>query len=215
MIKINLALKKQGAATQSSSVGSGGNKMLAGRLRLLTVDEVRELPLRRLGIPLAAAFLASQSVDYAKTSRLEELRIEREKVNQDVNAIQVKLKKLSYVDDLKKQVETDFRQVELKLGVIHKLILERKGLAELMAGVADSTPRDIWLSALSVDAENALFSGSSTGFIHLTEFIKNLTASGLFSSVDLTSSAQGKGKEVDKLGSDVISFELRALRKRN
>jgi hypothetical protein len=215
VIKINLALKKQGAVTQSSSVGSGGNKMLAGRLRLLTVDEVRELPLRRLGIPLAAAFLASQSVDYVKTSRLEELRIEREKVNQDVNAMQVKLKKLSYVDDLKKQVETDFRQVELKLGVIHKLILERKGLAELMAGVADSTPRDIWLSALSVDAENALFSGSSTGFIHLTEFIKNLTASGFFSSVDLTSSAQGKGKEVDKLGSDVISFELRALRKRN
>ena len=207
MIKINLALKKQSVTVQRTS----GNSILVGRANLFKIEDVKELPIRKLLSPLLVGFIAYGILNHFETIELDQLKLVMDKINVDSDGIQKKISNLSNYEALQKQVEGDEKQVHVKLDVILKLISQKKGLVELLTLASEATPKEVWLTSIKMDSEVATFSGYTTGFLQLTEFIKKLNAGGLFNEVELSSSRQ----ERFSTGVDVTGFELKSKRKRD
>ncbi len=200
MIKINLALKKQSGLTQSSGI------KLSNRFKSLNFDQVQELPIRKLAVPLIAGFLASQTLDSFQAAELTEVGKSVAQVNSESEKIQKEMANYSKYDAVQKQVEGDLKDVGLKLDTIRKLFSERKKSIEIMTLFAQVVPKEVWLSKLKVDSGSVVLSGSSLGFSQVSDFIKSLNESSVLTGVELGSSHQDQGSNEG----DVTHFDLRS-----
>jgi hypothetical protein len=121
VIKINLALKKQTTVTAAKE-GRGGATNLLGNIRL---DQIKELPLRRILIPVVVGYVASLSLDGYKEDRLNEVEQALAKQKAEESKTQAELSKVKSYESLKNNLDGDELLIKTKLDVVKKLMDNR------------------------------------------------------------------------------------------
>jgi Tfp pilus assembly protein PilN len=203
MIKVNLATRKQ------SGVFGDSKNSKANSFGKVNLDQVKDLPLRKLIVPIVVCFLGNYMLDGYKEDELKKLDQTLSKVNSDSTKLQNELNKLRGYDSIKKTLDADEITIKTKLETIQKLIADRSAPPKILVSVATMIPKDVWLSELKTEKLDITMKGSSLGFNQISDFMKSLNESAYFMDVDLKNSQQSK----DSSGDEFAVFELKAKRR--
>jgi Tfp pilus assembly protein PilN len=203
VIKINLALRKQSFISADGKAVKGAT----GLLQSLPLDQLKELPLRKVLLPLVVAYFASFSLDSYKQETIAKLEKGIAKQKAEEARIQSGLGKVKAYESLKKSLDSDELVIRTKLDTVQKLMADRGFIVKMLLSTASATPKDVWLTGVKTDSSGVSIQGSSLGFNQISDFMKNLNDGQFFSSIELLNSQQAKD------GSDVASFELKAKKK--
>jgi hypothetical protein len=200
VIKINLARQRQAGASGESrpaQVRSGGG-----------VDQLRELPLRKVGVPILAALVATYLFHQYKDEELKKLDSYSNKLNAEVVQLQTEINKVENLEAQKDSLEEGEKNLRAKIDAIRKLVSDRADPPKLLTQLSNGIPKDVWLTEFKVDKMDISIRGASLGFNQVSDFMKNLSDSSYFVDIDLKNSQQGKDQ-----GYEVASFELNAKRR--
>lgn len=214
MIKINLALKKQAAA---SSEGKGSklsldtlSGLIKGKIDLNSVrDFVEGLPLRKYASMLAVAIVATSLLNW-REEKVQERWIEAiDKLKAEQTQLKLALAKTKGFEDIKKSLDADDAMIRTKINVIQKLIADRQTPPKLLLSLSAGIPSEVWLSNFKFAPDGVNLKGYSLGFNQISDFMKNLGENAYFTDLKLQSTQQGK----DDTGLTVAIFELSAKRR--
>ena len=201
MIKINLARRKmavQPAASSPSPINSLLNRF--------NMDQIRELPIRKIGVPIAIAVVTNFFVSTYEDSALAEQDLLIAAAEKEKTVAQANLNRYSAVEAAKKSVEADEVTLRAKLVTLQKLIQGRDLPPKMLLGISHSIPTEVWLKTLTFDRKGISFSGTSLDFTLVSDFMKALGDTAYFEEVQLVSS----GKDTDVAVRDAVNFELLA-----
>jgi Tfp pilus assembly protein PilN len=188
MIKINLAKR---LTTKSSGSGGSGLDGLLGKVDL---DQLKDLPIKKAAIPLVAAFIASYGSDYYRESMVESLDVVVRKLTEESQKLQTEGQKFESYTAMKKIIDEDEITLKTKLDTINTLLDGRKLPARTLLTFLDTIPEEVWLTEVDINPNAISVKGSAFDFSQISDFMKNLNESSLFSEVSLTKSEQAKGK---------------------
>ena len=186
MIKINLLKRKKsggGAPLKVFGITIGGKGLDAGALRDY---DFKRSPLVRMAIAAVLIYAADLWIQGEKESRLGE---EEERINAQqaqLDEISKKLGKVKGFEPLKKQLEDDEKNIQTKLDLINSLLENREAPAKLMRQLSQIIPEEVWLESMSVRDGTIRMSGGATSYNIVTDFMKGLGESSIFSGVNLT-----------------------------
>lgn len=211
MIKINLATRKQAAfVNPDKAPGSAMGGMGAfSKLKNLSLDDIRVLPIRSMALLLAFAIAGQYFVGDYKKSEIKKLEDGLEKLNQRKLELTSLSRKSQGFQEIKKSLESDEFTMRTKIDTIQKLMLDRKGSSELLIVLADVIPEDVWLSQVGVKDAQIQLKGNSTNFDLVSDFMKKMGESPSFADLVLKSTQ----KNSDPSGVEVATFELSARRR--
>jgi len=207
MIKINLATRKQAVG-----VSGGGDGGTATSLKRMTVDlnSLKDLPIRRAVLPIVVGLMASFALDSYKEDELKKVDDQIAKLSAEKQKLQVEANKMRGYEEVKKNLEADERALRVKVETIRKLIADRQTPPKLLISIAESIPKDVWLTEFKVIKKEVGFKGSALGFNQISDFMKSLNENLYFADVSMKSTQQVKDKQS---GSDLAEFELSAKRR--
>jgi hypothetical protein len=200
MIKINLALQKRSSITAD---GKSGKSLLSNS----QLEQLKELPIRRIAIPLVLAYVVSFGLDSIKEDKLADLDKLITKQKAEATKLESSLAKVKTYDALKKSLDADELAIKTKLDIIKKLMANRGFISKSLLSISSAAPKEVWLTGFKCDINSVTLQGSSLGFNQISDFMKNLNDTHLFSSIELVNSQQSKDI------ADGASFELTAKRK--
>ena len=203
MIKINLA--KRLSTKASSSSGSG----LDGLIGKVDLDQFKDLPIKKVMVPLVAAYIASYSVDFYRESLVDNLNRVVKKLTEESEKLQNEGKKFENYTATKKIIDEDEVTLKTKLDTIKTLVDGRTLPSKILLTFLDAIPDEVWLTEVDLNPTGVNVKGSAFDFNQISDFMKNLNESPLFSEVNLTRSEQVKGK----VDAAVANFELGIRRK--
>jgi Tfp pilus assembly protein PilN len=204
MIKINLAKRKQ-----SLLVGEGQKTKMGAGLGRIKMDQLKELPIRKLGMAALVALIASYSLDNYKETRLLEGEAVVVKLQGEVEKIQNELKKFSDFEAIKKSVDADEATIKTKLDVIEKLVQDRSDTAKLLLTLSTTIQNEVWLTELAIMKADVTIKGAALDLNQISDFMRNLKQNAFFTAVDLSNTQQ----ESSDLGMEFASFELKGKRR--
>lgn len=200
MIKINLLKRKKAG-------GGGPNKLFGidlGGVKGLDTSALRDFdfkrsPFVRIAISLAVIYGADLWIQGQKLERLseEDGRINAQQA--EIDEVSKKLGKVKGFEPLKKQLEDDERNIQTKLDLINSLLENREAPAQLMRQISQIIPEEVWLDTLSVKDGTLKISGGATSYNIVTDFMKGLGESTLFSGVNLS--------QVNESSKDGVKFQ--------
>ena len=202
MIKINLAAKKRSALAGAGRAGL--NLSLDGLGGL--VGELKELPLRRIILPLIVAFVAYIVSDGYKDSAIKQVDAELTRYQAEQSQLQQEASKLKKYEDLQKSLEADETELKSKLTAIRQLMMGRGDTARILEDISKMTPRNVWLKEFSIQDAKLDIQGLATDFDPVLDFQKALNENVYFSSVE----PKQQNQEPDK---KLVNFELQGMRK--
>ena len=202
MIKINLASRKQ-SQVSADGKGSKGPVGLGG----MSLGQFRDLPIRKLAIPIVVAMVASYSLESYQEEMVENVNKSITKLKADEAKIQTGLSKVKSYESLKKSLDADELVIRTKLETVQKLMADRGYITKMLLSTASGIPKEVWLTGMKADKEAVQILGSSLGFNQISDFMKNLNDGRYFASIELLTSQQVKD------GSETAAFELKAKRK--
>lgn len=213
MIKINLATRKQSAGASVEGRGGvsiGAFQLPAGLSKIqFNLDEIKNLPLRKILLPLVACIALTFLVDGLKDDELSKVQEEAAKVAVQKEQLNLSANKMKGYEALKRAMEDDERLMRSKIAVVQGLITDRSNPPKIMRSLASSLPKDVWLTEFKAAEQEVTFRGFSLDFNQVSDFMKNLNESAYFADVTIKNTQQSK----DELGTDVASFELVARRR--
>jgi Tfp pilus assembly protein PilN len=205
MIKINLATRKQSGVMSETRLGS----LNLGGLSKVNIDNFKDLPIKKLAVPLITGLLASYAVDFLKETEIKKQDDIIAKLNADGSVLQDEIGKLKSYEPIKKVVDEDEVTIKTKLDTIRKLIADRNFHVKVLLSISSTIPKNVWLSDLEVNTTEIGLRGSSLDFNQISDFMKSLTENAYFTDVVLKNSQTAK----DETGLDIASFDLMAKRR--
>jgi Tfp pilus assembly protein PilN len=210
MIKINLATRKQpsGASIEGKGLNLGGFQFPAGFSKI-SVNDLKDLPIRKLLLPLVVCVALTYLVDSFKEDEMTKVQDEAAKVAAEKVQLQANAGKLKGYEALKRSMEADEQIMRSKLAVVQGLVADRTNPPKILRSLSSALPKDVWLSEFKAADKEVSFRGFSLDFNQISDFMKNLNESAYFSDVTIKSTQQAK----DELGVDVASFDLVAKRR--
>lgn len=201
MIKINLATRKQAqdvAGKDGSSVSSALKK-----IDLAQINEI--LPLRKILVPIAVGFVVSFTLDTYKEDEMKKIEMAFTQVNDEKTRLQTDLEKFKVYESIKKQLDGDEQAIKSKLDVIRKLMASKGGALKVILGIANVLPSDAWIKDLQYEGTAITIKGACLEYAQLSDFMRGLNESTLFSDVQLKSSEKLK---VNNSKNSETTFEL-------
>lgn len=202
MIKINLAAKKQ-------SVPGGGDpkaKSSGGSFGKIDLDKFKELPIRKVALPIIVGAFASYYLDSYKETTLSQMQAFLDKTKVENAKLQSRMSEFKSYDEMKKSLDEDEEVIRTKLDTIQKLLANRTSSTKILTSISNAIPKDVWLEEFRVLKTDILLKGSASEFNQISDFMKGLTESAFFYDVDL------KGSQTrDTVG--VAGFEIGAKRR--
>lgn len=204
MIKINLATRKQ------SGVGGGESKAIkmAPTLTNINLDQFKELPLRKVLVPLALAGVGYFLLNSYKEDEIRKLDAALGQMNAQNSTIQSEIAKLKSYEPIRKSLEQDEITIRTKLDTIKKLMADRSTPPRLLMSVANSMPKEVWLNELRLEKGQFNFKGTAMDYNQISDFMKGLNDNAFFSDVNLKDSQQ-----VSDAKTDMANFEVMAKRR--
>ena len=225
MIKINLASRKEsGIVGHSKAGGFTGINFKMGKMSLNDLKAMKDLPFRKVLIPLAVSIVAYFVADTYKTTQVEELDALLAKQKEENSKLEAQVVKFKTYDGIKKQLDEDEVSIKAKLDTIKKLTADRPYLTQFIQFVSKTIPSDVWLTSLTLEKSEFSFKGSSVGYYSVSDFMKNLTESTSLKDVSLKNSeartssnpSQPSGAATGGgigTGGDITNFEILAKRR--
>jgi Tfp pilus assembly protein PilN len=208
MIKINLASKKKSALISEQASERGVLSSL-GKTRLIDLQELKGLPLRKFLLPLAVGFLAMFTIDGLKEDQLKKLNARIITLTKESESLHQEFNKTKTYEEIKKNLDADEIALRTKIETVKKLVLDRINPPKILLVLSKSIPDEVWLSEFSMQGPEVVFKGSSLGFTQISDFMKNLGESIFFQDLNLKSTQQVK----TETGHEIATFELSAKRR--
>lgn len=208
MIKINLALKKSAALNSGATSTRMGGTLAFSRISL---EDVKDLPnLKGLILLIAVAVAGNMGLEKYKEDELAKLDAVIAGKQDEVNKVRVKLKEMSSLKQLEKQLKDDMVTLQEKYDVITRLGEKRDIPGKILIQISEAIPREVWLSDIQLgsssgDALGAVsLRGQATSIEQVTEFSRRLQETIYFR----TASPRGNTKTTDLSGVEVVDFEM-------
>jgi Tfp pilus assembly protein PilN len=173
--------------------GGGGNKLNLNFGSLssfgkITPDMLKELPLKKLIIPIIVGVGAYYYLDNLKTSEIQKLEDTLKGVSEEAAKVQKKIDALKGYEKVQKEMEEDEKILRSKIDTIQGLSKDRDRSFKLLASIVDMVPSQLWLSTLKVDKTEIKMDGGARGLGQISDFMKNLRESAYFENVNLITS---------------------------
>lgn len=206
MIRINLVQKKQPSyvnSTQSSSA-AGGKLNAFKNLGAGGFSEYLPL-LKSLGIPIVIGIAANSGYSYYTDQRNAEMAQESTKLENEKVTINAELKKIKGFETVKVELERNELVLRTKIDTIEKLIRGREFTVKSLVTLAQSMPRDIWMTEVSATETGFEFKGGTVDLSLVSDFMSKLGQTIYYRDVTLKSTAS------DPNGKQAI-FDLTARR---
>jgi type IV pilus assembly protein PilN len=147
-------------------------------------------------VAVLAIALTAYSITMAKTGAV------KKEIDSSEQEIQRLKTKIGEIDNIKKlQAE-----VKKKLDVLNQLRKEKSGPANRLARLSEATPDKLWLTKYAENGASVSISGVAFNEDLIAEFIRNLQASGEFTSVELVVSEQNEMGGVKVKRFDITSI---------
>jgi Tfp pilus assembly protein PilN len=205
MIKINLATRRQ---AEIVSDGSRSSKSFGSFLGGIDLDAAKDLPIRKVMLPLIVGVAASYMLDSYKEDELNKIQRLIEKQAADGKKLQAEVAKFKGYEGIKKALDEDEVTIRSKLETIQKLTETRGESVKMLGLLSTSIPKDVWLTEYRIEKSDISLKGSTVDFNQISDFMKNLRDSTRFTDVELKDSQQQK----EQVGGRVASvFELKAI----
>ncbi|MGK5087776.1 PilN domain-containing protein [Bdellovibrionota bacterium FG-2] len=201
MIKINLATRKQ----MGGGAPSGGK---TSKLSGLNLSGLSDLPIRKFLPFVLAAVVFTFFIDGMKDSDLQKFDAGIVKMRKEQEKLHAELQKTQGFEAVKKALEVDEQMVRKKIETIQKLLSDREANYKILVSLASSIPSDVWFRNLKLDQSELAIKGGAMGFNQVTDFMKSLNESALFTEVQVPSTQQEK----DEAG-QIVGFEMSAKRR--
>lgn len=201
MIKINLATQKQYGSLENAK----GSKLALNRPDL---DALKDLPIRKVVLPLVVGVLATYLLDGYKEEELRKLDAVVVSLVAEGNKIKLEADKIHEYEPIKKSLDQDETDLKTKLDIIRKLISERSSAPKVLAYISSSIPTDVWLTEFAISNSDVSMKGGSMGYNQISDFMKLLNENAYFSAVDLKNTKQDRDA-----GIEITSFELQGKRR--
>ena len=200
MIKINLALRKQSGVNAPATLG--------GSLGKLDLAILKELPIKKVLVPIVIGYVATTFLDNYKQEQVEILVGILNNNKAGTVKLQADLTKYKDYDVVKKTLEEDETTVKAKLETIKTLISGRAAPLKMMNTIAKVIPKNVWLTEINMDKKGFAIKGGSLDFSLISDFMKSLKESDIFSGVDLIDTQQ-----IVTERSEIATFDLKLGRK--
>lgn len=202
MIKINLASRMN-----SEPVGSNGGAFNSSMFGLdrLDVEQLKDLPIKKLLLPIIIGFLASNGLESFKNDSINQLDKVLKKQSEQNKKLQTESSKFKSYESVKATLDEDESTIKTKLDTIKKLIEGRAMPLKILLGVVSAIPKDAWLTQLSLDSSKLNLKGSVFEFNQISDFMKSLSENSIFSDVNLSKSEQHKDQSS---GLNYANFEF-------
>ena len=204
MIKINLASKKSGSGGGSSAMSKLGDSFTQ-----FDMEKLKEFPIKKIALPLFAGLFASYLLDGYKVQEIKKINLAIEKVDAENKKLTQENAKSKDYEVLKKQFDEDEKVIRTKLDTIQNLMSDRAAPAKMMMALTSAIPNDVWLSELKIMRNEADFKGSSMGFAPISDFMKSLTETAIFTDIELKKTQRTE----DSKNVETDLFELKAKRR--
>jgi len=161
------------------------------RINLLPFKALRAEVTRRREITIGAVVLGSVLVLLAaahlyQSYALTQLEKELAGLRSDIQALNVKVKQ---VGDL----QTKIKDLKGKNKIIEDLNKKKSGPVLVMESLSTATPASLWLTDMRESGGNLTMNGVATDNQTVADFMRALTASKYFSTVELIETTQGAG----------------------
>jgi len=200
MIRINLARKKAaafGGGAIRSSDGGGGASALKGLFEGRSADIWTIISV--IGIPLGLAYGANEFYDSYVLKRTAEMQKQVADRGKDKEKLQRELQNVKGYEEIKKQLEKNSGVIRNKIDTIEKLIRDRDFTTKSLMTLAQSMPKEVWITDYSFTDRNYRLSCSSLDAGLISDFMGKLQKSIYYTNVQLlsSSSTDGQGMKVD------------------
>lgn len=215
MIKINLANKKQSAALlpkAGTAVQSGIDLKSLKNFRIdseMLRDLLSAPKAFKTFVPIGVGMMAWLAVTAYQDAALRELDSQLSEVQSEKTLLTGRVQQLKSLEEAKKSIESDEQILKVKLAAVRKLMSDRGGATQILVALANSIPKEVWLSECSVIDSQIMLRGSSLKFNLISDFMKNLGENVLFSDLNMKSTRVVK----DEAGFEFPNFELELKRK--
>lgn len=207
MIKINLALRKQSAAIDTTKERPAGGPKLS--FKQFDFEMVKSPEIRRLALVVVVAIIGTYVADGLKTDMMNKLDQQVEKANADNAKAKADLAKTAGYEAIKQQIDADEELIKTKLSTITKLIADRQLPPKMLMSISSSIPKDVWLTDFSVISGEIKLKGSALGYDPVTDFLKALNENDMLADVKLENTEKAK----DPIAGEITIFEMNAKRK--
>lgn len=208
MIKINLVVRDrkgsllpEGATSTLSGYTSLSGMSQLGREQL---QQLKELPLKRLGYAVALFIIGSFGVDQWVDQSLKGIQQEMEAEQAKQATLKKEFDKTKSYNTLKTQLEADEKSIRAKLSTIQELLNDRTTPPKILLALSAAIPQEAWLEELKVDNQQITLKGASLGYNQVSDFMKALGENAFVKDVTLKSTQQTK----DTNGVEVNTFDL-------
>jgi hypothetical protein len=206
VIRINLALKRK--------IDIGGEPKAKGlfgiRLGEMKASELRQLPIAKLAAPIVIGLLCNSYLEKYEEDEIQRLKVMSVKYSDEGVKLQKGIEKFKKYESLKKDLDADEEAIRNKLETIQKLISNRKLTEEMVIFIAKSIPNGVWVKELNYSESVLDIKGGASEYNQISDFMKALSESALFSNVELKNSERTKDKNDS---GHYQLFELRAQRR--
>jgi Tfp pilus assembly protein PilN len=195
MIKINLLKRKK--------PGGGGKSQKIFGIEIgkgIELDGLKDFnwktsPFPRMIIAGILVYASDLQVASMKQEKLTEQDGMIAAVEAEQAEIVKKLAKVKGFEPLKKQLEDDERNIQAKLDIINQLLENRDAPPRLLRQLSGILPAEVWLQSLTVNDGRLSIEGGATSYSLVSDFMKGVSDSSMFSAVTLGQVNETQGSE--------------------
>ncbi len=194
MIKINLLKRKKAGGGKSQKI-LGFDIGKGFELDALKEFDWKASPFPRMILAGVLVYLVQMQVDSMKLEKIQE----QDGIIAAVEAEQAEVaKKLATVrgfEPLKKQLEDDERNIQTKLDIINRLMENRDAPSRLLRQLSSILPPEAWIQSLAINDGKVSIEGGATSYALVSDFMRGVTDSPMFSAVTLGQVNETQGVE--------------------
>ena len=122
-------------------------------------------------------------IEVGSRMRLAPIRAEHERLRSEITVLDAKTKEIT-------ELEHNRNDLEAKLKTIASLVQRKVGPVQILAGLSDATPDQVWLLEFTENAGAATITGMALDNQTIATFMRKLAESPYFISVDLVEATQ-------------------------
>src|SRR5687767_1214969 len=176
------------------------------RINLLPTKEKEQADIRRQELTLLALLLVLELVvlgilRFGQSNRIAAL-------DQEIAGEEARLGKLNTQMKEVATLEQKSKDLDAKLKVISDLVQKRVGPVGVMNDLSHATPDRLWITELTETAGSATLIGKAIDNQTIAEFLRALSTSPYFTTVDLVETAQDETSADIKLRKFIIRTQI-------
>ncbi|MEA2626614.1 MAG: hypothetical protein QOD06_2659, partial [Candidatus Binatota bacterium] len=176
------------------------------RINLLPTKEKEQADSRRQELSLLALLLVLELVVFGVVRFSQSARIGA--LDQEIATEEARLGKLNNQMKEVATLEQKSKDLDAKLKVISDLVQKRVGPVGVMNDLSRATPDRLWITELTETAGSATLIGKAIDNQTIAEFLRALSTSPYFTTVDLVETAQDEASSDIKLRKFIIRTQI-------